>query len=388
MRIAVFDYRVVRANPVGSCHRALLEALCREHDFTVFAAQFDNPCPERITWVRVPVPSRPQALLFFTYHLVAPLCYLLQRIWRGRSYDLVQIVESNLSFGDLSYVHFCHGAFLRKEMSRRATARDWLRWLDHRLHAMVEPWVYRRIRRIVVPSPGLARELQLEYPATAAKVDIIPNAVDLDRMDRLEDFDRRAWRSRLGLDDEDIAVVFAALGHFERKGLPWLLEALRQLGDARFKVVVVGGQPNLVKAYQATAAKLRVGDLVSFSGMQDDVRPFLRAGDIFALPSAYEVFPLAALEAAAAGLPLLATELDGLRDLLVDGETGFVVDRTGVSIAAGLRRFGHLTEGQRRTMGTAARAATQRYGLDAFIAGWEKLYASLEAGGSRLDEDA
>jgi hypothetical protein len=55
------------------------------------------------------------------------------------------------------------------------------------------------------------------------------------------------------------------------------------------------------------------------------------------------------------------------------------VDRTGVSMAAGLRRFGSLPESWRQQMATAARAAAQRYGLDAFVAGWAKLYAGLEA---------
>jgi hypothetical protein len=64
------------------------------------------------------------------------------------------------------------------------------------------------------------------------------------------------------------------------------------------------------------------------------------------------------------------------------------VDRTGVSMAAGLRRFGSLPESRRQQMATAARAAAQRYGLDAFVAGWAKLYAGLKAKGSRLDEDA
>jgi glycosyltransferase involved in cell wall biosynthesis len=68
-----------------------------------------------------------------------------------------------------------------------------------------------------------------------------------------------------------------------------------------------------------------------------------------------------------------------LRDLLADGETGYVVDRIGVSMAAGLRRFGSLPESRRQQMATAARAAAQRYGLDAFVAGWAKLYAGLEA---------
>jgi hypothetical protein len=55
------------------------------------------------------------------------------------------------------------------------------------------------------------------------------------------------------------------------------------------------------------------------------------------------------------------------------------VDRTGVSMAAGLRRFGSLPESRRQQMATVARAAAQRYGLDAFVAGWAKLYAGLEA---------
>jgi glycosyltransferase involved in cell wall biosynthesis len=387
MRIAVFDYRVVGTNPSGSCHRALLDGLCREHDFTVFAAEFDNPCPERINWVRVPVPRRPQALLFVAYHLVAPLRYLFERL-RGRGgYDLVQMIESNLSFGDLSYVHFCHSAFLRRRASRRSTLRAWLRWLDHRLHAAVEPSTYRRVRSIVVPSEGLAQELRHEYPVTKGKLRVIPNAVDVQRMDPPADFDRHRWRSSLRLDDRDIAVVFTALGHFERKGLPVLLEALRQVDD-RFKLLVIGGQPGLVKAYRSDAARMNLDGKVTFVGMRDDIRPYLWSGDVFALPSSYEAFPLAALEAAAAGLPLLATELHGLRDLLVDGGNGFMFQPTLASVAAGLQRFGRLDEEERRAMGRSARATAQRYGVDAFVANWGKLYAALAAGHETSGEAA
>lgn len=378
MRIAVFDYRVVGTNPSGSCHRALLDGLCRDHDFTVYAAEFDNPCPERITWVRVPVPRRPQALLFVSYHLAAPLRYLFEHA-RGRGgYDLIQMIESNLSFGDLSYVHFCHGAFLRRSAPRRSTVRAWLRWLDHRLHAAVEPWTFRRVRRIVVPSEGLAQELGQEYPVSAGKVSIIPNAVEMRRMQPPADFDRHAWRSSLGLHDADIAVVFTALGHFERKGLPTLLQALRQVDD-RFKLLVIGGQPSLVRAYQSDAARMNLDGKVTFVGMRDDVRPYLWSSDLFALPSTYEAFPLAALEAAAAGLPLLATKLHGLTDLLLDGGNGFVLEPTQASVAAGLQRFGRLDQEERRAMGQSARTAAEAYGVDAFVDSWRKLYAGLAA---------
>src|SRR5919108_685447 len=103
---------------------------------------------------------------------------------------------------------------------------------------------------------------------------------------RIAVFDYRVVRTNpVGLHDEDVVVVFTALGHFERKGLPLLLEAMQRLADPRFKLVVVGGQPSLVKAYRSSAATMGLDGAVRFVGMQDDVRPFLWAGDLFALPS-------------------------------------------------------------------------------------------------------
>ena len=84
MRIAIFDYKITRNNPIGSCHLAMLRALAAEHEFTVFAVEFDNPCPEKIRFIRVPSPTRPLALLFVVYHFMAPLCYWLYRLRGGR----------------------------------------------------------------------------------------------------------------------------------------------------------------------------------------------------------------------------------------------------------------------------------------------------------------
>src|SRR5262245_66221895 len=115
MRIAVFDYRIVPTNPIGGCHLRMLAGLSREHEFTVFAVEFENPDPARIRWVRVPAIKRPMALLYLSFHVLAPLCYLLERIRRGARYDLKQMVESHLSFGDVSYSQFCHRAYLKEQ---------------------------------------------------------------------------------------------------------------------------------------------------------------------------------------------------------------------------------------------------------------------------------
>lgn len=379
MRIAIFDYRVVATNPIGSCHRRLLERLSAEHDFTVFAVEFDNPCPERIAWVRVPAVGRPLALLFLSYHLLAPLCYLAHRLRSGARFDLVQMVESNLWFGDLSYTHFCHRAFLRQGGARGgpSAARGLLRWLDHRLHAALEPWVLRRVRSVVVPSAGLARELRAEYPVVAGKLAVVANPIDLPRLRAPARFDRREQRSLLGLGEQDLVVVFAALGHFERKGLPLLLAALETLQGTALRLVVVGGRPDLVRSYARAVRARGLDQTVRLVGMREDIRPFLWAGDLFALPSAYEAFPLVALEAAAAGLPLLVTRLHGVEDMVEDGRSGFVVERTTQAVAAGLRRFGALPPGERWVMGERARASVRDYGVEGFATAWSEQYARL-----------
>jgi hypothetical protein len=158
LRIAIFDYKITRNNPIGSCHLAMLRALAAEHEFTVFAVEFENPCPEKIQFVRVPSPMRPLALLFVVYHFMAPLCFLLYRLRGGPKFDLIQALESNLAFGDILYSHFCHGMYLKQHWKKSGARglRGWFRWLDHQLHAWMESFTYpsSETGRGPIPRPG------------------------------------------------------------------------------------------------------------------------------------------------------------------------------------------------------------------------------------------
>jgi glycosyltransferase involved in cell wall biosynthesis len=144
---------------------------------------------------------------------------------------------------------------------------------------------------------------------------------------------------------------------------------------------VVGGQPHLVRSYQTQVPRMGLSDNVRFVGQQDDVRPFLWTADIFALPSAYEAFPLVVLEAAAAGLPLLVTPLHGVEDVAEHGRNGLVVQRTVEAVADGLHQLTTLSANERRTMGEEARAAVRRFGTDRFLAGWYDRYHALSGDG-------
>jgi glycosyltransferase involved in cell wall biosynthesis len=383
LRIAIFDHKMTGNNPIGSCHLAMLRGLAAEHEFTVFAVEFENPCPEEIRFVRVPAPMRPTALLFVIYHFMAPLCYLLYRLRGGPKFDLIQALESNLVFGDLLYSHFCHRMYLKHHFAKSGArgVHGWFRWLDHQLHAWMEGFTYPRARQVVVPSRGLASELRREFPFIQNRLTVLPNPVRLNRLRVPAEFDRHAFRNSIGGNDQDLICLFVALGQFERKGLPLLLQALGTPGMESVKLIVVGGEADLIARYAEETAKLQLSERVKFAGMQSDVRPYLWSSDIFVLPSLYETFSLVTYEAAASGLPIVVSQLYGVEDLLVDGDNGFLIETSVAGVRQGLERVLSLTPGGRHAMGQRARLAASRCSEDRFVEAWRRFYLNLSGSG-------
>jgi glycosyltransferase involved in cell wall biosynthesis len=376
LRIAIFDYRITRNNPIGSCHLAMLRALASEHEFVVFAVEFENPCPEKIKFIRVPAAKRPLALLFVLYHLLAPFCYFQYRLRGGPRFDLIQALESNLLFGDLLYSHFCHQSYLKQHWSRSGARglRGAFRWLDHKLHAWMENLTYSRARYVVVPSRGLARELGTEFPSIKDKITVLPNPISLPRLEKPAAFDRAAFRGELGLKAEDVVALFVALGQFERKGLPLLMQALATPGFESIKLVVVGGESDLIARYTGEAAKLGVAGRIKFAGMQKDVRPYLWSSDVFVFPSLYETFSLVTYEAAASGLPIVVSHLYGVEDLLQDGDNGFLIETSVAGVRNGLERFLALSPARQLHMGQRARQTAAGCSEEHFVDAWRSFY--------------
>lgn len=383
-KIAIFDYVVTNNNAIGMCHRRMMKALAGEYDFTLFSCEFDNPVGDRIEWIKVPTIRRPLAALLLSFQAITTVYYLLRGVGKPGAYTWVHGVETNFLFANVIHAQFCHQWFLTKHWKRCGVSgpgvpgvlRGALRWLDHYLHALWEPLVYRRAKRIVVASQGLKRELSELYPYTRDKISVVSNPVDRETMARPVDFDRRAMRARCGAGDGEILLTFVALGQFERKGLPPLLEALASLQDLPLKLVMVGGQPDLVRQYEQRAAKLGIADRVRFVGMQKDTRPYLWAGDCFVLPSLYEVFPMVALEAAAAGCLLMSSHLNGVEEFMVDGENGIEITCEADGIARGLERLAGMSPENRARMTRNAAECVRQYDTERFVEGWRQVYAS------------
>ena len=383
-RIAVVDMAVVAGSPAGSCVLAEVQGLATQFDVTVFSERFEPAELSGVELVRVRAPDRPVLFRYVAFHLSVPMHHLLWRLRGGRA-DCVQATQGQLPGATICYAHFCHRAYLRTHWHKSAVSgpRRWARFAMHRFNAWCEAAAIARARLVVAPSAGLARELVAEYPACAAKIRVVANPVATAHYARPPAFDRPAARHRLGFAPRQIVLGFMALGDFSRKGLGLLLEALAASPQAQrdtLRLLVVGGRAGEIAEFEAMAAGLSLGAGVQFVGMQQDVRPFLWACDVFAFPSAYEIFSLAVMQAAAAGLPVLVCDgVYGSEEFVVDGRNGWSIAREPRALAAWFERL--LVERDRLPrMGVAAAASVQAYDLKTFQARWSSLIGAMLAG--------
>lgn len=229
------------------------------------------------------------------------------------------------------------------------------------------------LRAVICNSRMVRDEVARYYGVPEDKLEIIHNGIDLKAFHPgLAGAHRRALRERYGIAQDAPLVLFVGNG-FERKGVPQLLRAFSRMrrGDAR--LLVVGGDRKLAAA-QGLARRLGIAERVRFAGAQREVKPFYGAADAFALPTLYDPFPNAALEALACGLPLLTSHSCGAAELIADGDNGYVrdaLDETGLAGA-----LDSLAE-RGGAMRDAARASAETLPIEAMSERLMALYRTI-----------
>ena len=374
--IALFDLSVTADSPAGSCVLQLLKGLCQDYQFTVFADRFDNPDPEAIQWVRIPLPRKPVFLRYIAFKWFAPFYYRQYVQSQGQS-QLVIGTEGQFSNCDICYAHFCHQAYLENHPVQASLPRKVARLITRHFNAKMEAIALDQAEAIVVPSAGLANELAQTYGSRVQnKLTQVSNPVDVAQFSKPDSFDPAPWRKLLGFEIDDIVVMFSALGDFDRKGLKPLIEAIAAVNHPQLKLLMVGGGSTEIQEYRAICDRYSLSDRVHFTGFQSDIRPYLWSADLFALPSNYETFSLVSFQAAVAGLPILATQLYGVEEFLQDGVNGWLVERQVGSIAKALA----TAIGDRSRipeMGRLAHEAASHYDQSIFVERWRKLLHQL-----------
>lgn len=191
----------------------------------------------------------------------------------------------------------------------------------------------RGVDRYLAVSREIAGELVDRLGWPAEKVEVVYNAVDVERVAVPAP---PGLREQLG-GSETRPLVLTPARLDAQKGHETLLEAAAEVPEAMF---VLAGEGPLRAELEARAVELGVGDRVQFLGRREDVPALLAACDVFALPSLYEGSSLAVLEAMAAGIPVVSSAIGGTEELIDDGRSGLLVPPGDApALAAALRRL-------------------------------------------------
>jgi N-acetyl-alpha-D-glucosaminyl L-malate synthase BshA len=183
-------------------------------------------------------------------------------------------------------------------------------------------------------------------------------------------------RSRYAGTDEKVVVH---VSNFRKvKNLPVVVEVFARVRrEARAKLLLIGDGPEL-EAVERQVAEHGLGGDVVFLGDQEFIAKVLPAGDVFLLPSEHESFGLAALEAMSCAIPVVASNIGGLHEVIDDGETGFLFDPHDVEGMSATILGLFRDEKRRRKVGARARARAERdFSRDRIVNEYVALYDEL-----------
>jgi glycosyltransferase involved in cell wall biosynthesis len=215
---------------------------------------------------------------------------------------------------------------------------------------------------------------------------VIPNGVDVDRFRNVSPVARQAVRESLGLGSQ---FIWLAVGRLEpAKDYP---NMLRSFARVRMRypdtVLLLAGRRLPEAETDELVGALDSAQNVHLLGVRQDIPELMSAADGYVLSSAWEGMPVVLLEAAAAGLPIVATSVGGTAEVVCNEESGWLVPpRNAEALADAMLRLMELPEAARRSMGERGREHVRmNYGLGRVVGGWEATYREVLArnGGAR-----
>ena len=224
-----------------------------------------------------------------------------------------------------------HQAWLNRRRRFEMPLQRFVRSLNrnHRDILQLEESLFARggAGRVIANSEMVKDEIVDLYRYPADKIDLVRNGVPLDRF-RSDPALREKSRVDLKLKPDEVALLFAGSG-WERKGLRFAIEAFELCRDRKLRLLVAGRGD--ARGYKPK--RFFTEEPIRFLGEVADLRPIYAAADIFILPSVYDPFSNACLEALASGLPVITTRDNGFSEIIENDVHGSIVDRSNDSAA-------------------------------------------------------
>lgn len=334
MKIALVRMRYV---PYGGAENYLAlvgkELLRLGHEIHIFSSRWDSNGRSFILH-KVPVIRGLSFLRALSFAVNSAILLKKERFGIIISFDRI-LYQDIYRAGD-----GCHREWLEQKKRVESPFQSFLTKINpfHVVILYLEKRIYQGsgCSRIIANSFKGKEDIIRHYNTPEDKITVIYNGAD---SDRFKPSNRDAYRERLrksyGINDSDIVILFVGSG-FRRKGLEYLLKGVSRLrtqdspnslcetGQAKLKILVVGKGD--YDYYEKMAEKLEIGQDIIFAGTTERVEEFYASSDIFILPTIYDPFSNACLEAMASGLPVITTKDNGASEIIEDGRDGFILD--------------------------------------------------------------
>jgi D-inositol-3-phosphate glycosyltransferase len=206
------------------------------------------------------------------------------------------------------------------------------------LRINAEEETIRDCRKIIVATDKEKQDITLYYDALPEKVDVVPCGVN---MGLFIHHDKTVARQKLGLKDDKIILFVGRIDPL--KGIDQLLKAFTLMKNQHgLRLIIIGGDAGSrveMENLQKISRELNISDRVIFQGLvKQDILPYYySAADVCVIPSYYESFGLVPLESLACGTPVVATDVGDLKNIIRQGETGYIIpDNSPEKLAAAI----------------------------------------------------
>ena len=307
----------------------------RGHEVHLFARKAEDLDLSKVRWHTIPGPGWPEVADFMSYHVS------VNRSIPDRFFDIIHSIGCNTLRANVITIQNIQpakkkildrlGSLEKVSPFRRMTRAAYLKVTSDAEFKLYTHRPGKQPPLFLPVSRGVERELRENYDIGPALVKIVPNAADLKIFKPIFEEQRLAWRRENGLNANDIVLIFVG-GEWVRKGLDLAIRGLALISEPKAKLFIAGDDP-AKEILKALAAERQVTDRVVFGGFRKDVPMALASSDIFLFPSWYEAFSLATIEAAACGLPVVATSINGTEDFIKPGVNGEFVESDPKHIA-------------------------------------------------------
>jgi len=246
-------------------------------------------------------------------------------------------------------------------------------------HGFFKPRFIRRVfpcwgKKIIAISHQVEEHLIRDFNVSRDNIEVVHNGIDIQRFKNIDPKFGAEERERLGLSDAPVVGIVARLS--DVKGHIYLIEAMKTVLDKvpQAQLLIVG-EGKMKDELTGRVSKLGIEKNVYFVRHSEDTRKVLAAIDVFVMPSLQEGLGLALMEAMAAQLPVVGSNIGGIKALISDGESGLLVkpaDTRGLA-AAILELL--LDEDKRKRLGRqAARFIERSFSQEKMVYETEKVY--------------